>query len=617
MEPRLATGRGRRARVDERRPAEAFVAPARPLLRPAPRSAMFFPLVVVAAVLPGLYALNWWDLNPPGPWWGMRGLAVLEGHTLDQTALPGLGDPIEAEAYRVVALQPPLYGWLEALALAITPDRGPVATVLPSYLAGVAFILLVYAHGSLRHGRAVGLIAALLTAFNRELLAQMQLASPTTLCAAGMVLALRAYARADGEEDRFPWRTMLVGACGLAISLMAVGLVGLAVVPIVALHRVYRSSDAPGAACSRLRRGLPRAAAMAAGLALVIGLVLTLPWHVFMARRHSDFLAALLAPPGFGATSARWSMLLTLVNLVPATVPLGLYGAWRAWRRAIVSDSDDPAAGCEALWVIWLATALLLPAFWPEGPRSSFLLTMLVPLNLLTAEAIVDLSARRISVRSLTWLAPLTAWSLAWWFSTDLRNAAIDVLHGRRPSAAMALGLHFGVDLALGMALLTRRLDHWAKRHDDRRRLVLGGFLFGILSVTAGTGLREVRFRHRETAELLELRDVIVRREHARRFTILAVVNPPRTAGAPRPAGRLRFILRSALPNLAELDVARIEDLADLPPGERLIVLAGSERRLPYSLQSKLDLESLHPGRDGMIDAYATTFVPTRRSARR
>ncbi len=61
------------------RQPEGWSAPARPLVRPASRSAMFFPLVVLAAVLPGLYALNWWNLTPPGPWWGLRGLAVLDG----------------------------------------------------------------------------------------------------------------------------------------------------------------------------------------------------------------------------------------------------------------------------------------------------------------------------------------------------------------------------------------------------------------------------------------------------------------------------------------------------------------------------------------------------------
>ena len=78
--------------------------------------AMFFPLVVLAAVLPGLYALNWWNLTPPGPWWGLRGLAVLDGWVVDQSpAAETLRPAMEARAFRAVALQPPLYAWLEAV----------------------------------------------------------------------------------------------------------------------------------------------------------------------------------------------------------------------------------------------------------------------------------------------------------------------------------------------------------------------------------------------------------------------------------------------------------------------------------------------------------------------
>src|ERR1044072_7498363 len=74
MEPRWARRRG----------AGGDATVARALVRSAPRSAMFFPLVVLVAVLPGLYALRCWDLNPPGPWWGLRGLVVLEGRWSDQ-----------------------------------------------------------------------------------------------------------------------------------------------------------------------------------------------------------------------------------------------------------------------------------------------------------------------------------------------------------------------------------------------------------------------------------------------------------------------------------------------------------------------------------------------------
>ena len=75
---------------------------ARPLIRPAPRSAMVFPLVVLIAVLPGMVALNSWDLTPPGPLWGLRGLAVLDGLVLDQMPAAAEIKPVpESAAFRL------------------------------------------------------------------------------------------------------------------------------------------------------------------------------------------------------------------------------------------------------------------------------------------------------------------------------------------------------------------------------------------------------------------------------------------------------------------------------------------------------------------------------------
>src|SRR5438309_6013888 len=116
MKPRLAA----RPRNEGWGRVEGPITSARPLVRPAPRSGMFFPLVVLVAVLPGLYALNSWDLTPPGPWWGLRGLAVLDGWVLDQVlASSTIGPETEARAFRTVAFQPPLYAWLEAIGLAL------------------------------------------------------------------------------------------------------------------------------------------------------------------------------------------------------------------------------------------------------------------------------------------------------------------------------------------------------------------------------------------------------------------------------------------------------------------------------------------------------------------
>ena len=74
----------------------------------------------------------------------------------------------------------------------------------------------------------------------------------------------------------------------------------------------------------------------------------------------------------------------------------------------------------------------------------------------------------------------------------------------------------------------------------------------------------------------------------------------------PAPGGRLRFILRSALPHLPQLDLTSTDELLGLPDGQRLVILAGTDQRLSYAVQSRLGLEAIHPGRSGVLDAFAT-----------
>ena len=96
---------------------------------------------MLVAVLPGMAALNSWDLTPPGPMWGLRGLAVLDGLIIDQIpASDGIKPIQEAAAFRAVAYQPPLYAWMEALAFWLSSNCNPIGSILPSYLAGVVVV---------------------------------------------------------------------------------------------------------------------------------------------------------------------------------------------------------------------------------------------------------------------------------------------------------------------------------------------------------------------------------------------------------------------------------------------------------------------------------------------
>jgi hypothetical protein len=241
---------------------------------------------------------------------------------------------------------------------------------------------------------------------------------------------------------------------------------------------------------------------------------------------------------------------------------------------------------------------------WPTGSRSLLELSFLVPLVLLAASAAVDLANRQIPVRTLTWLAPATAVCVAWLNSANLRGAVASLLHGRINSKT-ALGLHLALDLLIAVVLVTRSLDRWARRRDDRQRQVLGGFLAAVLAVTAATGIREVRFRHSETNDLLMLRTMVLRRDRVQPFDLVAVVNPDVShlfPDAPAPGGRLRFILRSALPRLTQRDLASTDELLGLPDAQRLVVISGGAQRLSYAIQSRLGLEAIHP----VLNAFAT-----------
>ncbi len=249
-------------------------------------------------------------------------------------------------------------------------------------------------------------------------------------------------------------------------------------------------------------------------------------------------------------------------------------------------------------------------------------LFLLVPLNLLAAQAISDLASRRVSVRWLSWLAPATAVSVAWWLSGDLQGAVVGLTHGH-VGPRSALGLHLAVDLLIAVVWLARGLDRWARRRDLRQRRVLAGFLLIVILTSLADGLREVTFRHLETRELMNLRAAVLLRHRARPFRSIAVVGPgpgpppDRRADARRPAPVHPPLDPPRRPR-GRPDHHRPAPGLEPPDGPQLVVLVGPEHRLSYSVQSQLGLEAIHPGqagRPGLLDAFATDLATTRHAA--
>ena len=164
---------------------------------------------------------------------------MLDGLILDQMpAGAGIKTIREEAAYKAVAFQPPLYAWLESLGFWLSANRDPMASVLPSYVAGGLAVVLIYLHGRLWRGAGLGLTAAILVGFNQSLLLRMQEATPATLAVCGILAALLAYGwheRAMAESlPPWSWGGPLIcsAAGGLCLGLALLSVGGLALITI-------------------------------------------------------------------------------------------------------------------------------------------------------------------------------------------------------------------------------------------------------------------------------------------------------------------------------------------------------------------------------------------------
>ena len=320
----------------------------------------------------------------------------------------------------------------------------------------------------------------MLVGFNQNLLLRMQEATPTTLGLCGLLAALLAYGwhvrvTAESAHPRLwagpnLWATF--GGVALALSVLTQGSTTLIAMPIVLLHQYYLRATWPLSSPQvqpwwttwRNNPGL-----IGGLLALAITVVITLPWFILMVQAHSwQAITALGVPPAGLLSRDRLSLLPRLIELAPATLPLGVYGTVRAIRSALVDETNTRETVGGSLWVIWLAVAALTPTIWPNAPLRELELVLLIPLSLLAAQTIADLVNRRLPVRALIGLAPVTAVSVAWWASAELHKAVDDLIHGQA-SATTALGLHLALDLIIAAVFITRVLNHWAHGRDDRQ----------------------------------------------------------------------------------------------------------------------------------------------------
>ena len=636
----------------------------RPLIRPSSRSAMFGPLAVLLAILPGLYGLTHWDLTPPGPWWGLRGLAVLdEGLWLDQSTMAeSISGTVDYNALRSTTLQPPLFAWAEALLIGLSPSRSPLATVLPSYVGGVLLILMVDVQGRTWCRPGAAIVATWIIAFHIRTLDAMQRAGPATLGTAALIGAIQFYSLhiQAGERGRIRGRILYSMGCGacLGLSLMSVGLIGLMIIPVIGLHQVALNAGESPLERPRHWYEAWRAApgVFYGATAFMVALVIAAPWHVWMTLVHGGEFLMVLLEPSRAIGPLNRGPAGHLLEAAPVMLALALYGAWLCVREAVAvapepkrEDEEltqaawrDRRQSGVLLWTIWACVTLGLSVYWPLGPQNSLNLTLAAALALLAGQTIQAISQRRVSSRVLIWLSPLVILGLTWWGSDQVRAwvRSIQQLDWQGVQSSTRLSQILGLICAVFLARLAGQAAwQWGRRSDYRARGMLLGYLAGLLLLQAGLGVNELRFRHLITRQLLDLRESIARRNQLASIEHIHIVGsispealaalrpelldpPPRatiklpgmrrgSATGIDPAGRLRFILHSALPRVPQTDHDTIESLFQAPAGQRLVIFVGPENRLSIADQSRLALEPIHPGVAKILTAFATSRSAT------
>ena len=177
--------------------------------------------------------------------------------------------------------KPPLYYWSVAASMAVL---GPteLAVRLPGKLSAAGMVLLAAAFARRRYGVRTGLLAGLVLASSLLVvaLARIAIIDPMlSLALSGAAFAFAAFAEGDAEGDGPRARRALYGfhvAC--AASVLLKGLIGVVL---------------PGGAIVFWAVWTGRWRTLARVFApgpLVVFLLLAVPWHVAMARRHTDFL---------------------------------------------------------------------------------------------------------------------------------------------------------------------------------------------------------------------------------------------------------------------------------------------------------------------------------------
>jgi 4-amino-4-deoxy-L-arabinose transferase-like glycosyltransferase len=295
--------------------------------------------------------------------------------------------------------KPALGYWATAAAFEVFGQHAWTVRLWPA-LSGMLGLLLTFALGLRLYDQRAALLAVLVQASALLYVAMARIATLDMGLTLGLQIAMTALAllvQRPQPARQQSWRLPLLLGVGVALAVMAKGLVGILIPGAVAvlfmlIHRDWRLA----------LRAAP-------WWTLAALLLLAAPWFVLVSARNPEFahfffifehFQRYLSSAGFERYQPAWFFLPVLaLGFLPwiTLLPGALGFAWRAAR-----DGDRPTS----LLLLWAAFVLLFFSL-SQSKLAPYILPLFPALSLLTGRAIAALPPQRFAahLRVVAWFA--------------------------------------------------------------------------------------------------------------------------------------------------------------------------------------------------------------------
>ena len=544
--------------VDDTWLGRLAVDPRRPLLPVLRHADAMVSWVVILAFLPTLYAVANRTLTEAGARQGLIALECMAAHNLNEFI-----DPVVSGAPASLGYQPLLMSWFTAFSLWLFGVGHSAGHVASAYLCTAGLIVSTYLLARRLGGERLGLLSALLLAFNPYVLKLAQ--EPVSQSAAAM-FALLSMAGTVAHWQKATTQAsirLLFGGISLGLCLLAGGPVAIVVVAILVTHAAWwrfgawqrPPSSSPFELAPRGRRTAIRSVLILSATGFAVG-----GWRCLLmgSRYGAEFWLAWMGidSSGDGLTQKAdmgWLSLLVSANasVLPLAV-LSLVGVGALIREQIHPD-EDFVRRHRGLLLVWLAfsTALWIwrgDSTSEAGTVSEFWRIMLiVPLTVSSAVGLVAIIDREIPFVTVLFIGGATLLDLA---VCGVAGGTSLRLEGLADYGAVGGIL---IIAALIIPIVAPLFLGPAGTHEARQRRVLTGIVLGIISVNSVWGGLAVRRASYGDRELDDLRNGLSRLTSVSRWTLVT----PAGNGIPPtvPPAQLLYTLRSVWPESEMLRV--------------------------------------------------------------